>query len=421
MPNHQVSFRSLRSSLPFFVLIAVALVTTGTNMFLASQLPLILRNSSLQHQPFDRLLVLSGDASSDRTIHRTENDHDGILHIVTTRFMQHQSELLELGWARMALFETFCLPTMIRQQANNFIWFVMTDPNLHADLLQRLRTLLSPYPHFYLVSSNTMVVVPQNLTAGSPKRDNFILTGDLDTLSMKMFDFHRPLLLETRLDADDGLHETTLLEIQTVARQLPVDSRGWQIICAGLHYEWRNDAIGAIAAFDGEGKTNQDKHHITSGKLRVVKEGICVTPGYTLVRHRNDESIEFPPRLRKGHQEITRDWPECNVPVDGSNLVNVTTSNSLSSTGGSINDVPTYNCWKKLGLYPAALRPRTITSAGMSRIGSGRNSFFDNQTEKFWGLVQRDFGIQPDQALSTSRYLHEHFLEIVADNLKGQW
>ena len=52
-----------------------------------------------------------------------------ILHVVTTQFQQLQPNLLELGRARLRLFETFCLPTMIRQNATDvdFSWFVMTD------------------------------------------------------------------------------------------------------------------------------------------------------------------------------------------------------------------------------------------------------------------------------------------------------
>jgi hypothetical protein len=434
--SRQLSRWSLRSSLSILFLIALAIVTASTNMFLASQLPLFLNNSTFLIRPSSHRVpaVSAVNASFHRSIRLSDNDHDDMLHIVTTRFMQDQSDLLDLGWARLELFETFCLPTMIPQQATNFLWFVMTDPKLDADLLQRLRSLLSPYPHFYLIASNTAVLMPQNLAVGSTTRDNLILTGDIDLLYMKMFDLHRPLLVATRLDADDGLHKTTLLEIQRVARQLPVDSRGWQVICAGIHFEWRNDDIGASGVI-GAGEdisTKQEMDHMTSGKLRVVKEAICVTPGYTLIKHRKADSIEFSPWPRIGHQQMTADWPECGISRDVSTLVNVTTTNSLNKTSGNIdkgsadyggagNDVPTYNCWKKLKFYPAALRPRTITSAGMNRVRSGPTNIFDNQTGLFWGYVQRDFGIQADRALSTSRYLHEHFMGIVADNLKGQW
>jgi hypothetical protein len=414
MFSRRMLYGRLRTSLLIFVLVAVAFVTIGTNMFLASQLPLLLSNNPSEHRVSDRSGSSSG-ASYGRKVRLSENDHDGMLHIVTTRFMQDQSNLVELGWARMALFETFCLPTMIGQLANNYLWFVMVDPKLNADLLQRLRALLTPYPNFYLVASNAKLLEPQNLTVGSPKYDNLILTGDTEMLYKKMFDFHRPLLVETRLDADDGLHKDTLQEIQKVARQLPVDGRGWQIVCAGIHYEWRNPAIGAV---HGEGQTHQDTYQLTSGRLRVVKEKICVTPGYTLVKHRQDESLDFPSWPRKGHHLITRDWPECSILHDGSNPLNWT----IHNVSGRINNTVTHNCWRKIRFYPAALRPRTITSAGMSRVVSSTNdTFYENQTDILWEWVQRDFGIQPQKALSTSRYLHEHFVGIALDNLKGQW
>lgn len=338
-----------------------------------------------------------------------------MLHIVTTRFMQQQPTLVELGRARLALFDTFCLPTMIRQQANNFLWFVMTDPNLDADLLQKLQMLLAPYPNFYLIRSNANFLTPDNLNVSSNSDDKMILTGDIEMLYMKMFDVHRPMLVVTRLDADDGLHEITLLEIQNVVRQLPVDQSGWQIVCAGIHFEWRNPGIGAISggnpAYDG-------MHRMTSGRIRLVREGICVTPGYTFVKHRGDESNEFPPWPTIGHHLVTRELDECTINQDEARPANSSTTDHR----GLLKDAVTHNCWKKLGFFPAALRSRTITSAGMSRIESTlKDTGYENHTNILWEFVRRDFGIRPEKAVSTSQFLHDHLERVASDNLKGQW
>ena len=80
------------------------------------------------------------------------------------------------------------------------------------------------------------------------------------------------------------------------------------------------------------------------------------------------------------------------------------------------------NCWVKLRSYPAALRVRTITSAGMNRVEAGpRDSFYDNQTEIFWYYVEKDYNITPAKARYTSQYMQDNLHSIVEDNLKGQW
>jgi len=339
---------------------------------------------------------------------------NGVLHVVTSRFMQNQPTLVALGEARLRLFETFCLPTMLKQSVYNFIWFVMIDPEIDRHLLLRLQSLLEPHPNFYLVKSNDKLLTPANVTTilsgwreeqyVAAGQNQVILTGNVDMLRSQMLDPNRSLLLETRLDADDGLHSETLLKIQEIAKALPVDQRGWQIICSNLHYEWRNGEITVIGA-------NKTKIQST-GDLRLVKEGICVTPGYTLVRHREVPTTEFPDWPRLSHNLVMRDWPECRLIEDAKVMADFD-----EASGGNA----TYNCWKRLGYYPSAIRSRTITSAGMARVDKGRNRSSANRSAFFWELVQRDFYIQPESALSTAQYIKDNLHSIVADNLRGQW
>lgn len=351
------------------LLILVGVITLGTNLLLACWLP----EATGPHWTGPSELI-SGD----------DGDSSDLLHVVTSRFMQMQPHLLSLGKARLLLFETFCLPSMLNQEVDNFAWFVMTDPDLHPSLLNRLKSLLEPHANFYLVLMNKQSVTPGNLT--DITKDERIVTGDIDKLYTLLFDLNRPLLLETRLDADDGLHSQTLFELQKTARSLPKERDGWQVICNNLHYEWRNDVITA---------PNQTVE--TTGRLRLVMENICVTPGYTLVKHREPGSNDFPAWPKIGHHLIVRDWPEC--------FKNATT-----------------NCYTRLPMYPAALRSRTITSAGMSRVETKPSeNFYDNQTVVLWNFVERDYGITPDSALRTSQFLHENLANIVEDNLQGQW
>ncbi|KAG7337310.1 putative rhamnosyl transferase [Nitzschia inconspicua] len=360
----------------FFILGFFTFLSAGGNFYMAFEL--------------SQLFGLADFNSPHSKTSQDMTQDSKMLHVVTTRFMQNQPNLLALGKARLRLFETFCLPTVIHQETSEFMWFIMTDPNLHPNLFSRLKSLLEPYSNFYLVSSNTKLLTPGNLTQGIEAARTIIHTGDLEQLYSKMFDQHRPLLIETRLDADDGLHKTVLSEIQRLAYELPKDVRGWQIICNRLHFEWRNNEI-----------LEETNHTIqSSGKLRLVREHICTTPGYSLIKHRIAQSIEFPPWPKIGHHLITREWPNC------------------QSEGG---ENVTHDCWLKLDPYPAAIRSRTITSAGMSRVEPMPDgTMYENQTELFWRVIEKDFGISRHAAVDTSQFLKDNLADIALDNLKGQ-
>jgi hypothetical protein len=317
-----------------------------------------------------------------------------VLHLVTTRFMQNQAEFLALGNARLRLFETFCLPSMESQEVSNFLWFILTDPNLDPSLMEPLKTMLAPHPNFFLIPYDGHFLMSTDDFAAIATTEGRVLSGEIQLFRSSLNDTNRSVLLETRLDSDDALHRNALLDIQNTALSLPHDddddSEGWQVICNSLHYEWRNPEITSFSELVQ-----------SPGRLRVVQESICVTPGYTLVKHRANHSVSIPAPPRTPHHLVTRDWPHC-----GDAKTNATT-----------------NCWVKMTRYPSALRCRTITSAGMSRIETTpeERSVYDNQTEIFWGFLEKDYGILPEASLNTSQYLQSNLRDVVYDNLMGQW
>jgi hypothetical protein len=54
---------------------------------------------------------------------RWSNDHN-VVHIIQTRFQQHQPDLVHLGRARLSLFKSFCLPTVSKQTSRQFLWII---------------------------------------------------------------------------------------------------------------------------------------------------------------------------------------------------------------------------------------------------------------------------------------------------------
>ena len=70
---------------------------------------------------------------------------------ISARFMQGQPNLHALGGSWIELFKTFCLPTMLNQTTNDFLWIILMDPNLDNVFLKEMKKLVAPYPHFFLV------------------------------------------------------------------------------------------------------------------------------------------------------------------------------------------------------------------------------------------------------------------------------
>jgi len=66
-----------------------------------------------------------------------------LIHILETRFMQMQPDLVELARARLRLLKSICLPTVLGQTAwGKFVWVIRTDPGLHDDVRRELVTML---------------------------------------------------------------------------------------------------------------------------------------------------------------------------------------------------------------------------------------------------------------------------------------
>lgn len=152
------------------------------------------------------------------------------LHIVNTRFMQHQGNLTKLANARLVLFENFCLPSMTQQSLLRFgqtpapyLWIIKVDPELDNDILQNLLLLVKSYPFVYVVASNINFGIGVHRggwrggEAGKDVLGSKIYTGNLNWLKIAHNSRKDRVVLETRLDADDGLHATYLEVIQTEA------------------------------------------------------------------------------------------------------------------------------------------------------------------------------------------------------------
>jgi hypothetical protein len=363
-----------------------------------------------------------------------------LIHIVNTRFMQEQANLTALSMARLYLFRTFCLPTMIHQTTTNFLWIIKTDPKLSLPIRQELVRLLKPYPNFYLVGSNVNFLVPDNRGAwrdGAEGRhlleEAVLYTGNRTMLKQaQLWQPHVPVL-ETRLDADDGLHVRYLEYVQETALEMleppppispssptlqneeqPSSSAGinnlqWLYWCTRRHIEWHaadDDTPNVTAPADGW--FNPMEH-----------SKLCITPGITIGFAVGVNAADVP---IYDHDKIYKEIVQRGGCHKGS---------SMATPGNRVDDEKKrLQClhWVDDALMFAAIRSRTLTSAGMRHVASSSE---DNTTatkpflppqlvEHMWRYMETNFFVARPEVEQTQRYLQQHVIEIAQDNLRGQ-
>jgi hypothetical protein len=314
------------------------------------------------------------------------------LHVIKSRFMQHQPELIALGWARFRLFEGLCFPSMVAQTSQNFVWLVYTDPRLPAALENAVIKLLEPYPHFYLVKDNS-----ESRFKGGTELERLdwedVVSGDAQRLRYLLQQRDRFPFLETRIDADDGLHEQFVEQIQKEALSvLSAERTHWTFWCIKQALEWH--WVGRCGVSDDQR---------TFGALLPSREYVnyCHTPGMTLGLYRADEQKDV---MGVAHSRL---W-------------------STLEEKGSYCGPQTYgtDCIIHLDDFRfAALRARTPTSASMVGVNKQPVEFlqeWDRTREDTWKFAREYFALDKGSCQRTLAYLEENMNSILVDAEAGQ-
>jgi hypothetical protein len=353
-------------------------------------------------------------------------DAPPLLHFVHTRFCQEQGHLVALAWARLFLFETVCLPTMVAQTVtdddddnNGFLWLIRVDPHLDARVLQRLRTLVQAHDHIYLVASNVNFRIQRNTTNGAPHRNNGnhtvadgwrdggqgadlaasrIYTGNLRRLEAALAHVHTATVVDTRLDADDGLHVDYLRTLQALARADFNDNNvagapQWKYWCARRHLAWHWSVPTGEAPGD-----DRDGRAVYGSVTATQHDQLCITPGL---------SVAF----RVGVNEA-------DVPVFAHHELVYQLNHAPSLCGAA-------TCWAFVQAHAMeAIRSRTPTSAGMAAVVASQNEQSEEQdawlTFAYWDMVHDSFDVSRNDLRWMHAYLTHHLADIVLDNLHGQ-
>lgn len=338
------------------------------------------------------------------------------IHILNTRFQQEQGNLTALGRARLVLFETFCLNSILGQtalhekDATPFLWIIKVDPELSHDLLGDLIALVDPYDFIYVVASNVNFGVGQREggwrggEAGSDVLSSKIYTGNRTLLRQAHLARETRAVLETRVDADDGLNLEYLEVLQSeAARKLRWASnqtnphrQRWMYWCLLNHIDWTpTPAEQAV-----------NPHNEFGVFVPKKSPHVCITAGITIGVSIGVEEDQVP---RYGHYKLVRE---------------LRYGKNKADCGG----VSETKCLRLVATpLLGAIRSRTPTSAGMKGIIAAGDNFakslevsISNNATILNVHLWREFHCRLDQVIRANRHLQDHVVDIAADNLRGQ-
>jgi hypothetical protein len=213
-------------------------------------------------------------------------------------------------------------------------------------------------------------------------------------------------VLETRIDADDGLHLEYLERLQHEAlKKLQWDpdqsrhrSQRWLYVCSLRSLDWnptpQNHSVDPRNQF-GVFVARKSPH-------------VCITPGITLGVSVGVPEFELP---RYGHFDLVQ-----KLRYGG--------AKKAVQCGTATRS----KCLHLLGTpFIGAVRSRTPTSAGMRDVLLDGDSFekrldtsVTNNASLLTAVLRKDFHCRLDDVVRANRHLQAHAFDIAADNLRGQ-
>ena len=347
----------------------------------------------------------------------------GLVHVVLTRFMQHQPDLLHLGRARLELFRTFCLPTLLQQTNHQFLWIIRVDPNLRSELKKELLQLLQTPQvaqsglNFLVVGSNARI---DNGHFRTIKASNDIHAQTVWYGNHALFRdyFHAAqdhTVLETGLDADDGLALSFVEDLQNQAIRTTAYnaehriSKWWRVYCVSSSDEWQyygpywNSTVGSL-------------RHSADAATR------CLTPGLTRISTFHYRRYKDVIGKYEGKNTTYED-----LKLDGTGFFvdHFFVKNRLKKCGTRQRHSHCYASIPSSG-HVQALRARTPTSAGMKdveatdAIDSDPGRDLTPSELAHWHRVAKTFGVSLDSVHAARGRLHAQLPLILSDALSGQ-
>lgn len=341
--------------------------------------------------PHSSIEILKNDTSALDNQQPEEVDSD-FVHIIHTRFMQHQPHLIHLGLARLELMKSFTIESLVQQTSQNFLWVIRTDPNLNATLKEPILDFLKDYERHLLIADtenpNVQIHELRDLDAAS------VWSGDVERA--KQYLNSKQKVIETRVDADDALAYDFVERVQ--ARSTDVftsDKPSWRIWCTTRHLDWQYHSV-----FDDEHEHDDEG---TRGSLISLRQSGCLATGLSIGYTEGVIHSDLPPIK---HDQLAKTTKHCRNKEE-------------------------FECIEGINLKAGVLRARTPTSAGMLNLLFQQKGMANENYEKgamtqkvfqdtLWAMSEAMFGYTEERATLLHKYINSNLRLIAIDNLRGQ-
>eukprot|EP00522_Entomoneis_paludosa_P009371 CAMPEP_0172440204 /NCGR_PEP_ID=MMETSP1065-20121228/917_1 /TAXON_ID=265537 /ORGANISM="Amphiprora paludosa, Strain CCMP125" /LENGTH=427 /DNA_ID=CAMNT_0013188989 /DNA_START=18 /DNA_END=1301 /DNA_ORIENTATION=+ len=335
--------------------------------------------------------------------HVWKNKYD-LVHVFQTDFLQYQQDLVNLGKARLDLFETFTLPSMLQQTNKQWLWMMYVDPNLNPEFKGHLLSLVENIPNIVVMAHHRVEKEDFRSLHGMDLNTvgDHILAGDARLL----IDYYRAaqshVLIETRLDADDALSHHFAESMQGQAAStigLSTDTMDYRVYCAENHIEWR---------YYPPNETTGDSYVV-----HYHNPEFCVNSGLT---------IGYQLDARERHLIHTEQcyfafW----MDSCGDRPMQIYYENGRQK----------HRCLARIFMPDQSdqvvLMARTPTAAGMKHVlGTGTDTPYQDTYESHekqkeaWNMIQKDFSITRQKVVELKHRMEKNIENILHEALLGQ-
>jgi hypothetical protein len=207
-------------------------------------------------------------------------------HVILTRFnvrFVEDPRIASIGldpaWLtdRFALFERYCLPSVVAQSVQNFSWILFFDSATPPDFVEKIKELIRPYDnvHAFFSSKLPISTVQDAVRSVVPANAEWLLT--------------------TRLDNDDALHVDFVASVQagqTFRRAEVLNFPLGIILSQGRAYRWRDQSNAFISLsepFDGFATVLNIYRHVYAHESYPVRQ-VADAPMWLQLVHDNNVS-----------------------------------------------------------------------------------------------------------------------------------
>lgn len=330
-----------------------------------------------------------------------------LVHVINTRFMQFQPDLTSLGKARLELFRTFTLPSILQQTEQEFLWIVWMDPLLDTSLRQDFLNLVHNVTNLVVIGSRAKTPFIRS-DFFAELFESSVYAGSFPLL----LDYHQAALtrtvLHTELDSDDALFYDFVRGLQRRAQETLAASTmkfDYRFFCVSKRLEWNyyDPVVWQLQQQQPDVIGNQTDVGFLIGK---VSKKECPPGGFTKGFGPATDITDFPDESRF---EVHTKTPQC--------------------------DYITHQCIDRINggaAEHAVLRSRTPTSTGMTDVVPPRPNTEKEQQlksqlqpwlklqDKLWQALPKNFGVTFAAVQQVRQLLEEDMVNIVLQNLEGQ-